>query len=374
MAEDLGEITVRFAGEGAVSDTSTASGRRASREKTPEQMERERERAKAEADRKLREMEEAAKKPFLKIAEALEVMRGTLSGSGGVVQFLINQRGALGLFGAQLGVATASVAVATTGIGLMAAGLQAASSASRAFADRLLSAAAISSGGAMGAARIRMAELMQQVTMGQALGPVAAAVAGVQVGLVEALTPLKATMAAIWGGVSALLAGIVKAAMPTIMLVLNGILTATIAILEVISAAAESGVLNRFTGAVGGGLLGGAAGAFAGVGLGVGLAGLAALVSAPVSIPVLAIAGVVAALGAIAGGALGYSVGANATQISNTLQETLKQLRQFKQTYQNSLTSSQINNLNLWAQSLFGGLGSGQLSGLGPPRIAPVRP
>jgi len=371
MAEDLGEITIRFGGEGG-GDTGSARSRK--QVSSPEQLKREQDKAAHAARMLADELDAAAKAPFDKITAGLDAMRGTLSGSGGIIQFLANQRGQLGLFGVRLQAAAAAIGVATVSVGLITGAVTAAAAASRNFADTLMENARFSAGGAMGAAQIRMAEMMSAMQSGAMLGPLAAAVAATQADLIQTLTPVKAAVSAIWGGVSALLAGVVKAAMPAIVTVLNGLLDVTIAILDAIHMAAESGALNPATGTVVGALGGAAIGGLGGAGLALGAGGLLALIGAPVTLPVLAIAGAVAGIGAIAGGALGYSVGANAQQVSSTLQQTLQQLKQFRQTYTNSLSKGQITNLNLWAQSLFGGLGSGALTGLGPPRIAPVRP
>lgn len=305
------------------------------------------------------------------LKDAFDSIGNGIFASGGVLDGLIQMGGKVGSVAAGISLAGAAIALGTGLLMSLADALGNAIRASEEWARSTIEAAKLSYGGAMAAARLQVGEMQQRLAMGEALGPLANAIATSQLILMDAMTPIKATLAAIWGGLSSLLAGILKALAPLIAGVLDLILGAVIGILEVLKGIGDmfggtgGAIALGATGAVGGAGIGGAAGALIGGGIGALFGGIGAVPGAILG----------AKIGAVAGGAtglgLGVEAGMNIEEMNISIADTLEELKRFRKNYNASNPApAGIATINLWALSTFSGLGSSHFGPTPPPRPA----
>jgi hypothetical protein len=296
--------------------------------------------------------------------------RGMFS-SGGILDGLKDMGGKIGTAASAISLAGTAIAVGTGLLGALAGALNQAIDASEEWARSTIEAAKLSYGGAMAAARLQVGEMQQRMAMGEALGPIANAIATSQLMLMESMTPIKTALAAIWGGLSALLAGILKALAPLIAGVLDLILGAVIGILEVLKGIGDmfggtgGAIALGATGTVGGAGIGGAAGALIGGGIGAFFGGVGAIPGAILGGKIGAVIGGATGLG------LGVQAGMNIEEMNITIADTLEELKKFRKNYNASNPApAGIPTINLWALSTFSGLGSSQFGPTPPPRPA----
>jgi hypothetical protein len=305
------------------------------------------------------------------LQDAFDSIGQGIFASGGVLDGLIQMGGKVGSVAAGISLAGAAIALGTGLLIGLADALGKAIRASEEWARSTIEAAKLSYGGAMAAARLQVGEMQQRMAMGEALGPLANAIATSQLILMDAMTPIKTALAAIWGGLSALLAGILKALAPLIAGVLDLILGAVIGILEVLKGIGDmfggtgGAIALGATGAVGGAGIGGAAGALIGGGIGALFGGIGAIPGAIIGAKVGAVAGGAVGLG------LGVEAGMNIEEMNLTIADTLEELKRFRKNYNASAPSpAGIPTINLWALSTFHGLGAAHFGPTPPPRPA----
>ena len=327
--------------------------------------------SKTAADTDAESKGDALSKRIKPLQDAFDSIGNGIFASGGVLDGLIEMGGKIGSVAAGISLAGAAIALGTGLLVGLADALGNAIRASEEWARSTIEAAKLSYGGAMAAARLQVGEMQQRMAMGEALGPLANAIATSQLILMDAMTPIKATLAAIWGGLSALLAGILKALAPLIAGVLDLILGAVIGILEVLKGIGDmfggtgGAIALGATGTVGGAGIGGAAGALIGGGIGALFGGVGAIPGAIIG----------AKIGAVAGGAtglgLGIEAGMNIEEMNLTIADTLEELKRFRKNYNASNPApAGIATINLWALSTFSGLGSSHFGPTPPPRPA----
>lgn len=310
-------------------------------------------------------------KGFGEIQNAFEQVGRGVFASGGILDGLKNMGGKLGTVASSISLAGAAVALGTGLLGSLAGALSKAKDASEEWARSTIEAARLSSGGAMAAARLQVGETQQRLAMGEALGPLANALASSQLSLMDAMTPIKTALAAIWGGLSALLAGILKALAPLISGVLDLILGAVIGILEILKGIGDmfggtgGAIALGATGAVGGAGIGAGAGALIGGGIGALFGGIGAVPGAIIGAKMGAVAGGLTGLG------LGVSAGVNIEEMNISISETLEELRKFRKNYNSANpVMGNLGTVNIWAISTFHGLGAAHFGPTPPPRPA----